>query len=112
MIARHAAQPQPSRQFLWRVSRDGDPLALALYERHYSCRQYRDGRVRGLFLGPGEKLVLLSACGDALCGFRRFRSRDLQPGVNLAVFRNEGSVRSSLLIREATRRAWSRWPGE
>jgi hypothetical protein len=35
-----------------------------------------------------------------------------QRGVNCAVFRNESSVLSSELIREACGLAWTRWPGE
>ena len=36
---------------LWWLSKDGDDACLALYERHYSAYQYRDGRVRRLFCG-------------------------------------------------------------
>lgn len=50
----------------WRHTRDGDRQALALYERHYSARRYRDGRRRRLFVGPGQKMVLLSFDGRAL----------------------------------------------
>src|SRR6266550_4228184 len=84
---------------LWIRIRDGDPRALALYERHYSCRKYGDGRRRRLFVGPGEKTVLLTESGDALFAWRRFLSRVRQHGVNAAVFRNEGVLLSSLLIR-------------
>ena len=37
---------------------------------------------------------------------------DGQPGVYCPVFRNEGPVRSSDLIRAAMELAWFRWPGE
>lgn len=104
--------PRTGHLSYWRLSRDGDRRGLALYERHYSCRRYADGRVRRLFLGPGEKLVLVSQRRDALCAFRRFRGLDQQEGVNLSVFRNEGPVQSSLLIQEAAVLAWQRWPGE
>jgi hypothetical protein len=96
----------------WYYTRDGDPVALALYERHYSCYHYADGRQRKLFVGPGEKVVLLSPDGDALFVWRKFESADGQEGVNCAVFRNEGPKRSSDLIREAMTIAWQRWPGE
>jgi hypothetical protein len=36
---------------------------------------------------------------------------DAQVGVNCAVFRNETSIRSSDLIREAEALAWQKWPG-
>lgn len=97
----------------WVPVRDGDPDALALYERHYSARRYRDGRMRRLFVGPGEKIVLVTPALDALFVWRRFRSMDqLAVGVNCAVFRNEGRVRSSDMIRSAERFARERWPGE
>ena len=102
---------EPAHARYWRVSRDGDPAALRLYLRHYSCRHYRDGRTRKLFVGPGEKLVLLTRNADALFAWRKFRSRDGQHGVNAAVFRNEGLIQSSLLIRDAMSIAWRRWPG-
>lgn len=96
----------------WLRARDGDPWALALYERHDSCYRYRDGRRRRLFVGPGGKEVLITADGRALFVWRRFVSGDGQQGVNCAVFRNEGNVRSSGLIEEACVVAWERWPGE
>lgn len=30
----------------WWLTKDGDRTLLALYERHYSAYQYKDGRVR------------------------------------------------------------------
>lgn len=98
----------------WVLSRDGDPDALALYERHYSARRYRDGRVRKLFVGPGQKMVLLSPAADALFVWRVFREigRPSPIGVNCAVFRNESSTRSSDLIRAACGLAWARWPDQ
>lgn len=95
----------------WFLSRDGDPQAVALYERHYSARRYQDGRVRSLFVGPGEKAVLLTGAGDALFAWRLFLDRRTSVlGLNCAVFRNEGACLSSALIREATAYARARWP--
>lgn len=96
----------------WCAARDGDMHALAMYERHYSAHRYADGRVRKLFCGPGEKMVLLASDGCALWVWRKFRDDSGQQGINCAVFRNEGVTRSSVLIREAMDAAWSRWPGE
>jgi|SRR5579884_2942698 len=96
----------------WVEVKDGDTRARALFERHYTSRQYTDGRRRTLFVGPGEKMVLLSTGCDALFVWRKFRSMDGQVGVNCAVFRNESAVRSSVLIREACELAWRRWPGQ
>lgn len=96
----------------WVVTKDGDPDGLALYERHYSCYHYKDGRQRKLFVGPGQKLVLLTADKKALFVWRKFIDKSGQTGVNCAVFRNEGTYRSSDLIRAAELVAWERWPGE
>lgn len=57
-------------------------------------------------------MVLLTVTCDALFVWRKFRSDDGQQGVNCAIFRNEGSVLSSELIKEACDLAWQRWPGE
>lgn len=92
----------------WWATLDGDKTCLAMYERHYSAHEYADGRERTLFVGPGEKLVLRSATGDAFFVWRRFidacideRTGERQQGINCAVFRNEGSEVSSNLIRKA-----------
>ena len=96
----------------WMSASDGDARALALYERHYSCYRYKDGRKRKLFMGPGEKMVLLTVNCDALFGWRKFIDGSGQQGINCAVFRNESTVLSSVLIEEAVQLAWARWPGE
>ena len=96
----------------WHEYRDGHQDALDLYDRHYSAREYADGRERKLLLGPGEKTVLLTADRSALCGWRKFTDDSGQEGVNCAVFRNEGDALSSDLLRDAMAAAWDRWPGE
>lgn len=97
----------------WIVARDGDATARTLFRRHYSYRPYADGRDPALFVGPGEKLVLLTPDARALFVWRRFRCADGQDGVNCAVFRNEDSgQRSSDLIAAADALADARWPGE
>lgn len=105
--------------FHWLPSSDGDPRAFALMSRHYSFRPYRDGRRqnrnnpnRFLFVGPGEKVVLLTRDCDALFVWRRFLDSDGRRVVHCAVFHNESPVLSSELIREAEGIAWARWPGE
>jgi hypothetical protein len=65
-----------------------------------------------LYVGPGEKMVLVHETGRALFVWRKFLDDSGQQGVNCAVFRNEGAGQSSELIREAAERAWQRWPGE
>lgn len=94
----------------WFRTRDGDELGYEIAQRHYSARHYREQRQR-LFVGPGHKLVLLTGDGTALFCWRQFID-DIQPpqeGFNCAIFRNEGPVLSSLLIREAVSVVWAAW---
>ena len=63
----------------WWITKDGDKSCLALYERHYSCYRYRDGRKRYLFVGPGEKIVLRTGDADALFVWRKFIDASAAP---------------------------------
>jgi hypothetical protein len=83
---------------------------LDLYEKHYSCYKYADGRKRKLFVGPGEKVVLRTKTADAMFVWRKFIDDSGQTGINCAVFRNESPHRSSDLIRQADRIADCLWP--
>ena len=65
-----------------------------------------------MFVGPGQKMVLINHEGTALFVWRKYISDDGQEGVNCAVFRNESSVKSSDLILEAEHIARKRWPLE
>lgn len=94
---------------LWIQVKDGNKSALALFNRHYSAYDYKDGRNPVLFVGPGEKMVLISPRADALFVWRKFIDASGQDGVNCAVFRNEGRVLSSSLILDAEIYAYSRW---
>jgi hypothetical protein len=96
----------------WCAVTDGDDTARAIFDRHYSRHAYADGRKPLLFVGPGEKMVLLRHDASALFVWRKFISDDGQDGVSCAVFRNEGAELSSQLIREADALADARWPGE
>ena len=96
----------------WLPVKDGDRRALALFKRHYSFHEYKDGRQRNLFVGPGFKIVLMTFNCDALFIWRKFRSMDHQEGINCSVFRNEGKLLSSHLIIEAMAIAWERWQGQ
>lgn len=108
-----ATQPLlPITNTVWVEVKDGDISGRSLFRRHYSYRPYRDGRNPALFVGPGEKMVLLTPDAKGLFVWRKFISRDGQQGVNCAVFRNEGAGLSSDLIRAADLLAWERWPGE
>jgi len=97
---------------IWYQVKDGDATARDIFDGHYSRIRYADGRRPALFVGPGEKMVLVTAEADALFIWRKFRSADRQQGINCAAFRNESERLSSDLIREAMRLAWERWPGE
>ncbi len=96
----------------WFYAKDGDEFCRAVFQRHYSFRRYKDGRRQNLFVGPGEKVVLLTANGDALFIWRKFKSGDGQRGINCAAFRNESDTLSSALILDAESVAARRWPGE
>lgn len=97
---------------VWRAIKDGDDEARRFFDRHYSRKRYADGRRPKLFVGPGEKLVMVTPCRRALFVWRRFISDDGQDGVNCAVFRNEGAGLSSWLVQEADAVADEIWPGE
>lgn len=96
----------------WEVSRDGDADCRAIFDRHYSRTRYADGRTPALFVGPGNKLVLVLPDLDGLFVWRKFVDDSGQAGVNCAVFRNESPYLSSSLILEAEAFAWERWPKE
>ncbi len=95
----------------WIPVLDGNGEARELFDRHYSRRASSTSK---LFVGPGEKLVLMTSCGRAMFAWRRFISDDGQTGVNCAIFRNEGqpALRSVELIRAADEIADGYWPGE
>ena len=87
--------------------------------RHYSFQRYKDGRRsdmrnpnRFMFVGPGEKMVLVTPDYSALFVWRKFIDDSGQTGINCAVFRNESNILSSELILEAEKLAQLRWPGE
>lgn len=101
---------EPQLGTFWVPALDGDPVAYAMYRRHYSAKKNRRPKIRQ-FVGPGEKMVLVGMMIPALFAWRKFIDDSGQRGVNCAVFRNESSVLSSDLIREAVAWAWRRWPG-
>ena len=96
----------------WWLTKDGDKSCLALYERHYSAYQYKDGRKRYQFVGPGTTIVLRTFDASALFVWRKFIDDSGEQGINCAVFRNESSILSSELLRQADAVADFCWPGE
>jgi hypothetical protein len=93
----------------WHQCRDGDDGAREIYDRHYSRYFYKDGRKPKLFVGPGEKMVLITENADALWVWRKFKDASGQKGLNNSIFRNEGKILSSFLILDAEQLAWKRW---
>lgn len=98
--------------FVWLEIKDGHGIARKLFDRHYSRYFYKDGRKPKLFVGPGEKMVLMTSDQSALFVWRKFVSGDGQEGINCAIFRNEGPLLSSSLILEAETMAHKRWGNE
>jgi hypothetical protein len=93
----------------WIDMLDGNDECREIFDRHYSRYIYADGREPKLFVGPGEKMVLLDANGPGLFVWRKFVSKDGQDGINCAIFRNETRERSSDMILTAMKRAFERW---
>lgn len=97
--------------------RDGDSSCVQLFSRHYSKYHYKDGRKPTRFVGPGERIVLITSDGKAMFVWRKFIDASGQQGINCAIFRNEGTiwneqkVLSSTLILAAEEIAHQRWPG-
>jgi hypothetical protein len=100
----------------WLPSHRADPRAYALYRRHYSAAKNSTSRrtQTSNFMGPGECMVLLTEDCQAVFAWQRNTTQryDHQTGVICTLFRNEGPVLSSELIREASELARQRWPGE
>jgi hypothetical protein len=99
----------------WWLTKDGDKSCLALYRKHYSAKKaYSDGRIRYQFVGPGHSIVLRTARADALFVWRDYIDDTIpkQEGIECSVFRNEGPILSSELIRQADAIADHVWPGQ
>lgn len=96
----------------WIQVKDGNSAGLLLHKRHYSKYHYADKRIVNRFVGPGERIVLISPDGKALFVWRKFIDKSGQKGINCSIFRNEGDELSSELILKAEEFASTRWPGE
>jgi hypothetical protein len=95
----------------WTEAADAEPMAFAMYRRHYSAQKNKNPKSRG-FVGVGEKMVLIGLLSPALFAWKRstIPRDDGQEGVNCSVFRNESDILSSTLILEAMEWAWLKWP--
>jgi hypothetical protein len=125
----------------WFAVRDADPRVIAMYERHYSASPEKKGKHRSGVTGPSERMVLMTTDSRALWIWRLFLppservSKMVRPdqrrakkglgptdkassyfgdqaGVMCTIFRNEGPMLSSALVKEAMAMAWVRWPGQ
>lgn len=93
----------------WHLSHRADCPAVALADRHYSRK--RPGSPQ--FVGPYRALVLLTAAADALWVSvwpKPEYTQHAWPGAWMcSCFRNEGTILSSLLIRQAVAVTRYRW---
>lgn len=97
----------------WVEVLDGNDTARDMFKRHYSYRSRQQGRRAELIMGPGFKLLLVTADAGALCAWRKEKHRaDDQVGVECSIFRREEGDIASDLLRAAMAIAWARWPGE
>jgi hypothetical protein len=96
---------------VWIPVKDGNPTGMDIFSGHYTARKTRK---QFQCIGPGEKMMLVTPDALAVFAWRKFIDHCVpkQEGVNCAIFRNEGPVLSSGLIRDAELYAWERWPGE
>ena len=87
-----------------------NPTATRLADRHYSRKHPKSKKG---FVGPGEKIVLLSCDEKAVFVWLHANPEmrgDHIDGINCTIFRNESPVLSSILILEAEKFAHERWP--
>ena len=96
---------------MWVEIKDGNPVGYYLARQHYSAKKNKRPKIK-LFVGPGEKLVLMTCLSDALFVWRRFIDDSGQTGINCALFRNLSETLSSDLILAAEQYAHKKWPGE
>lgn len=87
----------------WQRVTKFDSRAAALADRHYSRRKVGSPQ----FMPPGQTIVLLECGGTAVFGWWRphpgsgLRAMNGLDGWTCTIFRNEGAVRSSVLIADA-----------
>ena len=94
----------------WTMSHRFDPRAVPLADRHYSRRKVGSPQ----FVPPGRCLVLLSKDADALWvsswPFAEYVRHAWAGALVCSLFRNEGPILSSQLIREAVAATRWYWP--
>jgi hypothetical protein len=93
---------------VWQRRSKRDPMALHLFDGHYSCQTHPPGEVGP----PGRKLVLVSHCERAVwCSHWPYAGMTLDglDAYRNCVFRNLGAGLSSDLIQEGMRLTVDAW---
>jgi hypothetical protein len=87
-----------------------DLAAVALADRHYSRQKIGSPQ----FVPPGRCLVLLTEAADACWAsswpYSEYTHHDWAGAWVCSIFRNEGTILSSTLIRQAVAATRWRWP--
>lgn len=85
----------------WLRSWNADPAALALADKHYSRQKIGSSQM----MPPGRQLVMVTGDEKAVWGtawpYAQYVNREWADAWLCCIFRNEGDVLSSVLIREA-----------
>jgi hypothetical protein len=90
----------------WKIIHQAHPDGRKLADNHYS----RKTKGATQFVGPGEKLVLITQDKKALFAWRKnIYRQDGQKGIECSIFRNEGCMLSSMLIKKAVKLAREKW---
>ena len=121
MNAEFASCMTDAEAWEWEPARDGnrDRVIYRMARRHYSAKKNPHPKI-AQFVGPGEKMVLVTRNHAAIFAWRNFIDDSGQEGVNCCIFRREGppcinsahNHCASNLILRAEAWAWLRWPGE
>ena len=94
----------------WMLVNASDPRACALADRHYSRKTIGAPQM----MPPGRKIVLITEDEKAVWGtnwpFAEYVLHDWAGAMMCTIFRNEGPVLSSTLIRQALACTRWRWP--
>ena len=100
------SETDSQKKVIWEIIHEAHPEGRKLADNHYS----RKTKGATHFVGPGEKLVLLTPDKKALFAWRKNKYRqDGQKGIECSIFRNEGEWLSSVLVEKAVKLARKKW---
>lgn len=103
------SEEETNKRVQWEVIHQAHPDGRKLADNHYS----RKTKGATHFVGPGEKLVLITPDKKSLFAWRKNKYRqDGQKGIECSIFRNEGDWLSSVLIKKAVKLARKKWGGD